>query len=98
MKVSIVEPGAFKTGILQSTLDSLQTSWNKTLPETKEHYGHQYFDNSELKFEQLGCRLHIYLVGGGCITNAEPTTHGIMEDLKNIYSIKLVKELIMCLK
>ncbi|KAM3847079.1 17-beta-hydroxysteroid dehydrogenase type 6-like isoform 1-T1 [Vipera latastei] len=45
MKVSIVEPGAFKTSIMQSTLDSFQTSWNKTPSETKEYYGQLYFDN-----------------------------------------------------
>lgn len=65
MKVSIVEPGAFKTSIIQSTLDSFQTSWNKTPSETKEYYGQLYVDNCELKFEQLGCRLHIYLIGVG---------------------------------
>lgn len=99
MKVSIVEPGAFSTGILQFTLESFQTSWNKAPTEAKEVYGQLYFDNCELKFGQLGSRLHIYLVAGGCNKNAEPTTvQKTMEDLKNIYSIKLVKKLIICLK
>ncbi|XP_063149809.1 retinol dehydrogenase 16-like isoform X1 [Candoia aspera] len=45
IKVSIVEPGAFNTCILQRTLDSFQTSWNKTLSETKKAYGQLFFDN-----------------------------------------------------
>ncbi|KAM6472842.1 17-beta-hydroxysteroid dehydrogenase type 6-like isoform 2-T3 [Liasis olivaceus] len=45
IKVSIVEPGAFSTCILQFTLDSFQKSWNKTLSETKEVYGQLYFDD-----------------------------------------------------
>ncbi|XP_070596775.1 17-beta-hydroxysteroid dehydrogenase type 6-like isoform X2 [Erythrolamprus reginae] len=45
MKVSIVEPGAFSTNILQTTLDSFQISWNKAHSETREVYGQLYFDN-----------------------------------------------------
>uniref|UniRef100_A0A8C6XCX8 Retinol dehydrogenase 16-like n=1 Tax=Naja naja TaxID=35670 RepID=A0A8C6XCX8_NAJNA len=48
MKVSIIEPGAFSTSILQSTLESFQTSWNKALSETKEVYGQLYFDNCDI--------------------------------------------------
>uniref|UniRef100_A0A8C6XDH1 Uncharacterized protein n=1 Tax=Naja naja TaxID=35670 RepID=A0A8C6XDH1_NAJNA len=53
MKVSIIEPGAFSTSILQSTLESFQTSWNKALSETKEVYGQLYFDNFLKVFQNL---------------------------------------------
>ncbi|XP_032066787.1 retinol dehydrogenase 7-like isoform X3 [Thamnophis elegans] len=45
MKVSIIEPGTFRTSISQPTIDNFQTSWNKALSETKEVYGQLYFDN-----------------------------------------------------
>ncbi|XP_055493678.1 retinol dehydrogenase 7-like [Leucoraja erinacea] len=47
IKVSIIEPGFFKTETtnLEIIEKSLQQLWERLSPETKEHYGAKYFDN-----------------------------------------------------
>ncbi|XP_053560951.1 short-chain dehydrogenase/reductase family 9C member 7-like [Bombina bombina] len=49
VKVSIIEPGAFRTQIIdyESHLKNLKTLWNKLPTETKESYGEQYFHQCE---------------------------------------------------
>ncbi|XP_058028655.1 17-beta-hydroxysteroid dehydrogenase type 6-like [Ahaetulla prasina] len=71
IKVSIVEPGAFSTGILQSTLESFQTSWNKVLSETKEVYGQLYFDKflKSLQNQMKSSNKNLFLVTD-CVEHA----------------------------
>uniref|UniRef100_A0A0B8RYT5 17-beta-hydroxysteroid dehydrogenase type 6-like n=1 Tax=Philothamnus irregularis TaxID=1899461 RepID=A0A0B8RYT5_9SAUR len=71
IKVSIVEPGAFTTGIVQFTLDSFQNSWNKASSETKEVYGQLCFDNfsKSLKILITKSNKNLFLVTD-CIEHA----------------------------
>uniref|UniRef100_A0A8C3XSI3 RDH16 dehydrogenase n=1 Tax=Chelydra serpentina TaxID=8475 RepID=A0A8C3XSI3_CHESE len=55
VKVSIIEPGAFGTQILNTQIikDMLQEVWSRAPAEIKETYGQRYFDTYSEQFLQL---------------------------------------------
>ncbi|XP_054832942.1 17-beta-hydroxysteroid dehydrogenase type 6-like [Eublepharis macularius] len=67
VKIAIVEPGYFRTGMtnLQNHLDSVERQWTNVPQETKDSYGQTYFDNYyKLIKESLTtlCSTDLYLV------------------------------------
>ncbi|XP_032998523.1 retinol dehydrogenase 16-like [Lacerta agilis] len=44
IKVSIVEPGAFKTAVLSKSAESYELLWSRLPPDLKECYGKQFFE------------------------------------------------------
>ncbi|KAG8559736.1 hypothetical protein GDO81_017432 [Engystomops pustulosus] len=57
VKVSIIEPGFFKTGVtsLEIIEKDLQRLWNRLCPEVRFAYGDKYFDNY-LKVQRLSMK------------------------------------------
>nr|XP_006130883.1 17-beta-hydroxysteroid dehydrogenase type 6-like [Pelodiscus sinensis] len=55
VKISIIEPGAFQTPILnvQKVTDMIQEVWDRTPAEVKEAYGQSYFDTYRKEILQL---------------------------------------------
>ncbi|KAH0621455.1 hypothetical protein JD844_022799 [Phrynosoma platyrhinos] len=55
VKVSIIEPGFFKTGVthLESIERELFRLWNQLTPEVRDTYGDKYFVKSDLKMQRL---------------------------------------------
>lgn len=52
VKISIVEPGYFRTGMtdLQECLEKLKQAWEEVPAHIKEAYGQQFFEARELFF------------------------------------------------
>ncbi|XP_062975837.1 retinol dehydrogenase 7-like [Elgaria multicarinata webbii] len=47
VKVSIIEPGGFKTNIDENVIRNLKTHWNEMPDEIKELYGQDYMDSGD---------------------------------------------------
>ncbi|XP_028603645.2 retinol dehydrogenase 5-like isoform X1 [Podarcis muralis] len=58
VKVSIIEPGFFKTGVtnIGDIERDLQRLWNQLTPEAKDSYGKKYFLDSDLRLQRLSMR------------------------------------------
>lgn len=55
IKVSIIEPGFFKTGVTSLAVieKDLQRLWDRLSPEVRDSYGVQYFDKCKKKWFNL---------------------------------------------
>uniref|UniRef100_A0A5F7ZUL8 Hydroxysteroid 17-beta dehydrogenase 6 n=2 Tax=Macaca TaxID=9539 RepID=A0A5F7ZUL8_MACMU len=66
VKISIVEPGYFRTGMtnLTRSLEEMKQSWKEAPKHIKETYGQQYFDAfyNIIKEGLLGCSTNLNLV------------------------------------
>ncbi|KAJ6658147.1 hypothetical protein lerEdw1_001623 [Lerista edwardsae] len=74
--VSIIEPGAFKTAIFNSTIEGLKKAWSQAPSDIKESYGQDYFEKY----------LHINLsVSGITSSNLYMVTDCMEHALKSCY-------------
>ncbi|XP_008070759.1 17-beta-hydroxysteroid dehydrogenase type 6 [Carlito syrichta] len=78
VKISIIEPGSFRTGItdLKRSLESVQQSWEEAPVHIKEAYGQQYFDAACKRIRQglLKCSTNLNLVTD-CMEHALTSVH-----------------------
>uniref|UniRef100_A0A8C8VHE7 Uncharacterized protein n=1 Tax=Pelusios castaneus TaxID=367368 RepID=A0A8C8VHE7_9SAUR len=79
VKVSIMEPGYFRTAMtdMQRNLESLEQLWHRASPEVKASYGQHYF-NSSHRYMQKNliekCSPNLYLVTD-CLEHALTARH-----------------------
>ncbi|XP_032146177.1 17-beta-hydroxysteroid dehydrogenase type 6 isoform X2 [Sapajus apella] len=78
VKISIVEPGYFRTGMtnLTQSLEGVKQSWEKAPKHIKETYGQQYFDAfyNIVKEGLLSCSTNLNLVTD-CMEHALTSVH-----------------------
>ncbi|XP_077184553.1 17-beta-hydroxysteroid dehydrogenase type 6-like [Paroedura picta] len=79
VKIAIIEPGFFRTGMtdVQCNLKNLEQIWTNVPQETKDSYGQTYFDNYYKMFQEgiaTRCSTDIYLVTD-CIEHALTSKH-----------------------
>ncbi|XP_007535039.1 17-beta-hydroxysteroid dehydrogenase type 6 [Erinaceus europaeus] len=78
VKVSIVEPGYFKTGMtkLENYLEKMNQNWEEVPESIKESYGQHFFDTCQNNLRQglLSCSPNLYLVTD-CMEHALTSVH-----------------------
>ncbi|XP_048348244.1 17-beta-hydroxysteroid dehydrogenase type 6-like [Sphaerodactylus townsendi] len=78
VKIAIVEPGYFRTGMsnIQINLNNLDQIWTSVPQETKESYGQIYFDKYRKAFQDSlsACSTDLYLVTD-CMEHALTSKH-----------------------
>nr|XP_056710886.1 17-beta-hydroxysteroid dehydrogenase type 6-like [Euleptes europaea] len=79
VKIAIVEPGYFRTGMtnIQLNLNSLEQIWTNVPQDTKESYGQTYFDNYYKTFKEAittRCSTDLYPVTD-CMEHALTSKH-----------------------
>ncbi|XP_066470404.1 17-beta-hydroxysteroid dehydrogenase type 6-like isoform X2 [Tiliqua scincoides] len=62
VRVSIIEPGAFHTAILNSVIEDLQKAWSRVPSDINESYGQEYFEKCEFKEQVLSINSNLYMV------------------------------------
>ncbi|XP_054859532.1 17-beta-hydroxysteroid dehydrogenase type 6-like [Eublepharis macularius] len=53
LHVCIIEPGGFKTPIVDSVLQGFKDAWNRVPSDIKVQYGQQYFESYQKQMEEL---------------------------------------------
>ncbi|XP_015279154.1 PREDICTED: 17-beta-hydroxysteroid dehydrogenase type 6 [Gekko japonicus] len=79
VKIAIIEPGYFRTGMtdVQGNLNKLEQIWTNVAQETKDSYGQTYFDNYYKMFKEAlvtQCSTDLYLVTD-CMEHALTSKH-----------------------